>query len=217
MKLIVFDWDGTLADSTTNIVLALQRSCADLALEIPTAAQAKYVIGLGLRDTLMTVAPKLTEDRYPEMVAAFRKHFLESEHDIGLFDGAREMVDDLNGRGALLAIATGKSRVGLARALERLDWAKSFVTTRCADQGQPKPHPEMLLHVVNTCGADLAKTVMVGDTTHDMLLAQNAGVRAFACGYGAHDSEPLAAHNPIALAASVQELHQHLIKWLDHD
>jgi phosphoglycolate phosphatase len=217
MKLIVFDWDGTLADSTSMIVGALQRSCADLGLPVPDQRQARYVIGLGLRDTLLTVAPTLTEDRYPEMVAAFRKNYLEGEHDIRLFDGVREMLADLNDRGALLGVATGKSRAGLDRALSGLGIGKEFVATRCADEGQPKPHPEMLHHVVNTCGVAHERAVMVGDTTHDLQLAKNAGVASMAVAYGAHTPSDFDGYAPLATAHSISELHQHLIQWLAHE
>jgi phosphoglycolate phosphatase len=216
MKLIVFDWDGTLADSTALIVTALQKSCADLSLPPPTEERCRYVIGLGLRDTLMTVAPSLSEADYPHMVEAFRRNFIGGEADIPLFKGVPEMLSDLNARGAILGIATGKSKVGLARTLERHGIAKQFVATRCADEGHPKPHPEMLLYVINTCGADLDKTLMIGDTTHDLQLAANAGVQSVAVGYGAHDHEALLAHRPAArlLAQSIPELHTHLTHWL---
>jgi phosphoglycolate phosphatase len=217
MKLIVFDWDGTLADSTGVIVHALQRACHDLALPIPTPAQARHVIGLGLRDTLLMVAPTLSETRYPEMVAAFRRHFLEGEDDIILFEGVVPMLEALNEQGALLAVATGKSRAGLDRAFQKLGIGGQFITSRCADQGQPKPHPEMLLHVMNVAGVHPDRTVMVGDTTHDMMLASNAGVKAYACAYGAHPHNELDPHGPLAVAQSVQELHQHLMKWLDYE
>ncbi len=217
MKLIVFDWDGTLADSTALIVTALQKSCADLALPIPVEERCRYVIGLGLRDTLMTVAPTLNEDRYPEMVEAFRHNFVGGEADIPLFHGVPDMLTDLNARGALLGIATGKSKVGLARTLERHGIVKQFAATRCADEGRPKPHPEMLQYVIKTCGTDLNKTLMIGDTTHDLQLAANAGVQSVAVGYGAHDHEPLLAHQPAPriLAHSIPELHTHLIEWLE--
>jgi phosphoglycolate phosphatase len=216
MKLIVFDWDGTLADSTALIVRALQQSCRDMQLPIPSDTLARYVIGLGLRDTLTTVAPTLTEARYPDMVAAFKKNFLEGEDDIVLFDGVTDMLTRLNDAGALLGIATGKSRPGLDRALNKLGIKHQFVASRCADEGRPKPHPEMLLHVVNTCGADLDRTLMVGDTTHDMQLAANAGVRALAVSYGAHDAEPLFATNPIAVVGTIPELHTRLLHWYQH-
>jgi phosphoglycolate phosphatase len=217
MKLIVFDWDGTLADSTTMIVGALQRSCADLQLPVPTARQASYVIGLGLRDTLMTVAPTLTEDRYPEMVAAFRRNFLEGEHDIGLFDGAREMLADLNARGALLGVATGKSRPGLNRAMQHLGIEKEFVVTRCADEGHPKPNPEMLHYVINAAGVPHERAVMIGDTTHDLQLAKNAGVASIAVAYGAHTPSDFEHYAPLTTAHSISELHQYLIQWLTHE
>jgi phosphoglycolate phosphatase len=217
MKLIVFDWDGTLADSTALIVEALQKSCADLSLPIPVEERCRYVIGLGLHDTLMTVAPELTKERYPEMVEAFRRNFIGSEADIPLFKGVPEMLADLNARGALLGVATGKSKVGLARTLARHGIAKQFAATRCADEGRPKPHPEMLQYVIRTCGADLDKTLMIGDTTHDLQLAANAGVQSVAVGYGAHDHDALRAHRPAArlLAHSITELHTHLTEWLE--
>jgi phosphoglycolate phosphatase len=217
MKLIVFDWDGTLADSTALIVEALQKSCADLLLPIPVEERCRYVIGLGLHDTLMTVAPELTKERYPEMVEAFRRNFIGGEANIPLFKGVPEMLTDLNARGAILGIATGKSKVGLARTLERHGISKQFAATRCADEGQPKPHPEMLQYVIRTCGADLDKTLMIGDTTHDLQLAANAGVQSVAVAYGAHDAAPLLEFTPRArmLALSITELHTHLTEWLE--
>jgi phosphoglycolate phosphatase len=217
MKLIVFDWDGTLADSTALIVDALQKSCADLALPIPAEERCRYVIGLGLHDTLMTVAPELTKARYPEMVEAFRRNFIGGEADIPLFKGVPEMLVDLNARGALLGVATGKSKVGLARTLARHGITQHFAATRCADEGQPKPHPEMLQYVIRTCGVELDRTLMIGDTTHDLQLAANAGVQSVAVGYGAHDHEALRSHRPAArlLAHSINELHTHLTEWLE--
>jgi phosphoglycolate phosphatase len=217
MKLIVFDWDGTLADSTALIVDALQKSCADLALPIPAEERCRYVIGLGLHDTLMTVAPELTKARYPEMVEAFRRNFIGGEADIPLFKGVPEMLVDLNARGALLGVATGKSKVGLARTLARHGITQHFAATRCADEGQPKPHPEMLQYVIRTCGVELDRTLMIGDTTHDLQLAANAGVQSVAVGYGAHDHEALSSHRPAArlLAHSINELHTHLTEWLE--
>jgi phosphoglycolate phosphatase len=212
LKLIVFDWDGTLADSTKMITRALIQSCADLGLPTPTERQASYVIGLGLRDSLMAVAPSLSEDRYPEMVAAFRKRFIDGESGIALFDGARAMLDDLNAQGALLGVATGKSRAGLNRAIDTLGLHQVFSATRCADEGHPKPHPEMLLHVIQSCGAEASNVMMVGDTTHDLQLAQNAGVASIAVSYGAHD---FSAYDTFAVSHSIFELHQQLSRWLN--
>jgi phosphoglycolate phosphatase len=205
-RLVVFDWDGTLADSTGLIASCLQEACADLALPVPDAAAARHVIGLGLTDALRRVAPTLPRERYGELTARYRDRFLASDDAIALFDGVREMLDELDAAGHLLAIATGKSRAGLARALAQQRIAHRFVATRCADEGFPKPHPDMLLHLMDRTGADPVETLMIGDTTHDLELAANAGASAVAVTLGAHGGEDLARHAPLAVVESIGEL-----------
>ena len=209
-RLIVFDWDGTLADSTALIVFALREACRDLGVAIPDEASARHVIGLGLDDALGHVAPAVPPARYPELSARYRHHFLSRDAQIPLFDGVREMLVELEERGFLLAIATGKSRGGLTRALAQQGIAGHFVATRCADEGFAKPHPEMLLHLFARTGVGPEETVMVGDTTHDLELARNAGVAALAVSYGAHPRAGLAQYAPRALLDSPQALH----RWL---
>ena len=204
--LIVFDWDGTLVDSTTLIAEALQQACRDLEQPVPDDAAARFVIGLGLADAMKSVAPGLPAHRYPELGARYREHYLAREAEIPLFAGARELLADLDAAGYLLAVATGKTRAGLARSLARIGLEARFHATRCADEGFPKPHPDMLLHLMDRLAVDPQATLMIGDTTHDLELAQNAGAAGLAVSYGAHPPEDLARGSPLATLHSVAEL-----------
>ena len=217
--LIVFDWDGTLADSTALIAGCLQGACADLGLPVPTDEDARHVIGLGLADALRHVAPTLPQDRYAELTARYRDRFLaragEVHHlavarEVVLFAGVREMLDELDAAGHLLAIATGKSRAGLARALAQQRIAGRFAATRCADEGFPKPHPDMLLHLMDRTGVAAESTLMIGDTTHDLELARNAGAAAIAMTHGAHPGAELSRLAPLAAVDSIAALRE----WL---
>jgi phosphoglycolate phosphatase len=204
--LLVFDWDGTLADSTGIIAGAIQQACRDLELPVPDDEAARFVIGLGLSDALRHVAPTLPAAEHPRLSERYRHHYLARDPEIPLFEGAREMLDELDARGFLLAIATGKSRVGLTRALTQQGLAHRFVASRCADEGFPKPHPDMLLSLMERCGTTPGETLMIGDTTHDLELARNAGANAVAVTYGAHGLDGLAGLSPLATLSSVQEL-----------
>jgi len=205
-RLVVFDWDGTLADSTDIIAEALRGACADVGLPVPDAASARYVIGLGLRDALAHVAPALPPERYPELSLHYRRRFLARDPEIPLFAGARELLDELADAGYLLAVATGKTRIGLDRAMAASGLAGRFHATRCADESRPKPHPEMLLHLMDALAVTPASTLMIGDTTHDLELARDAGADAVAVAYGAHPPEGLVRLGPRATVHSMQEL-----------
>ena len=209
-RFVVFDWDGTLADSTGLIVYAIQAACRDIGEPVPDDFTARYVIGLGLADMLRHIAPRLPPERHRDLTARYRHHYLRADASIPLFAGVPEMLDELEAAGCLLGIATGKSRVGLDRAFDQQGIGHRFVATRCADEGFPKPNPDMLLHLMDRVGATAPETLMVGDTTHDVELARNAGVAAVAVSYGAHASAGLAKLDPLALVDSVDELR----RWL---
>jgi phosphoglycolate phosphatase len=208
--LLVFDWDGTLMDSTTTIIRCIQAAAQDLGLSTPTTENASYVIGLGLADAMKIAMPDVDPEYYPQIVARYRQHYLSQDHDLLLFDGVREMLTDLSQQGYLLAVATGKSRVGLNRALTQHNLTPLFHATRCADETFPKPHPAMLLELTSELGQDINRTVMIGDTTHDLLMAGNAGAEAIAVNYGAHEDHALQELNPVYIANSIAVLHQ----WL---
>jgi phosphoglycolate phosphatase len=205
-RFIVFDWDGTLADSTTIIAEALQQACRDIGAAVPDDVDARYVIGLGLADALRHVAPDLPPARHPDLVARYRHHYLAREAAISLFVGVREMLSELGAAGTVLGVATGKSRAGLDHALAQHDIGGFFAATRCADEGFAKPHPDMLLRLMDQVGAVPGDTLMIGDTTHDLLLARNAGVAGLAVGYGAHAPAGLAQLQPLATVQSIPDL-----------
>ena len=211
--LIVFDWDGTLMDSTATIVKCIQASAKDLGLPIPSREAASHVIGLGLGEALQIALPDVDPKYYPRMVERYRHHYLSKDHELTLFDGVPEMLQELSQQGYFLAVATGKSRVGLNRSLNAAGLLSTFDATRCADETFSKPHPAMLQELTRELGQDLRRTVMIGDTTHDLMMAQNAGASGIAVEYGAHPIEQLQACNPIYSARSVPNLHQ----WLNEN
>lgn len=207
-ELIVFDWDGTLMDSTHVIAASLQAACADVGVAVPSEADARYVIGLGLEDTFNHVAPGLDADGRRRLSERYRHHFLAREGQAPLYGGVQQMLSELHGRGRRLAVATGKARRGLERALDQTGLRPWFEATRCADEGFAKPHPDMLLMLLDITGVQPAHAVMVGDTTHDLELAANAGVDAIAVDYGAHPPELLETRPAVARCRSVAELHR---------
>jgi phosphoglycolate phosphatase len=209
-KLLVFDWDGTLIDSAATIVWCIQSACRDLGVPVPDDARASHVIGLGLHDALAYAAPGLAREDYGRMVERYRRYFLERDAAMRLFAGAGAMLSDLRDRGHVLAIATGKSRTGLARALDHTGLAPLFASSRCADQCAPKPAPDMILELMGELGATEANTLMIGDTVHDLEMAMHAGVPAVAVSYGAHPKPELEARSPLACVDSMDELS----RWL---
>lgn len=205
-ELIVFDWDGTLLDSAGAIVRAIQAASRDLGLSEPSEAQARHVIGLGLVDALSHAVPDLQPDRHQAMVERYRFHYLSGDRQLALFAGVREMLAALQSAGHTLAVATGKSRLGLERALDHSGLRAFFQATRCADECHSKPHPQMLEELMAEFGVAAASTVMIGDTSHDLLMASNAGVDGLAVTYGAHPHDHLLEHRPVACLHTVPEL-----------
>ncbi len=210
--LIAFDWDGTLFDSTALIARCIQRAAVDIGLPEPAFERAKYVIGLGLRDALEHAVPGLPAERYPELGLRYRHHYLASEHELSLFDGSLEMLQALKRRHHWLAVATGKNRAGLDRVLASSELGHLFDGTRTADETRSKPHPQMLLELMREFGTEPERTLMIGDTTHDLQLAANAGVPSVAVSFGAHDHESFAEFMPLFVAHSTRELHDWLVR-----
>lgn len=204
--LIVFDWDGTLMDSAAAIVHAVQAAARDLGLEPPTDARARHIIGLGLGDALRHALPDLAEEHYGELSARYRHHYLARDHELELFAGVEAMVRRLGDAGHMLAIATGKSRLGLDRALEVSGIGDLFHGSRCADECHSKPHPQMLEELLDEFGVGAEAALMIGDTSHDLLMARNASVDGVAVSYGAHPRQELEALMPVYCAGSIAEL-----------
>ncbi|MGE5472544.1 MAG: HAD family hydrolase [Bacteroidota bacterium] len=205
-ELLVFDWDGTLLDSAGAIVNAIQASSRDLGLPEPSDEQARHVIGLGLVDALRHAVPELPPERYQEMVERYRFHYLSGDNRLTLFAGVPAMLGRLRAAGHILTVATGKSRLGLERALDHSGLRPLFQASRCADECHSKPHPQMLEELMAEFGVAAASTVMIGDTSHDLMMANNAGVDGLAVTYGAHRHDHLLECKPRACLHSVREL-----------
>ena len=205
--LIAFDWDGTLFDSTKIIVRCIQRAVADVGGSVPTDDAAAYVIGMGLMEALAHAAPDVPPDRYTELGACYRRHYIAHQDDLSLFDGVLPMLVDLRARHHWLAVATGKSRRGLDEALGSVQLAGVFDGSRTADETAGKPHPRMLHELMREFGTEPERTLMVGDTTHDLQMALNAGCASVGVSYGAHEPAGFEALQPQAIVHSVAELH----------
>lgn len=209
--LIVFDWDGTLFDSTALIVRCMQAAARDLGLEVPSRERASYVIGMGLVEALEHALPGLSREQYPALGQRYRQHYFAAAHEVTLFEGVPAMLQALKARHHWLAVATGKSRRGLDEALAAVDMRTLFDGTRTADETASKPDPRMLLELMREFGAEPERTLMIGDTSHDLLLARNAGCPAIAVTYGAHAHESLRELEPLLVAHDVPTLHDWLL------
>ncbi len=197
--LIVFDWDGTVVDSTAVITNSIQRACRDLNLSVPSDEAARYVIGMGLQQALRHAVPDAPEEMIQPLVERYRHHYFAQDGDISLFDGVRETIAELHAAGYRLAVATGKSRNGLEHSMRSSGMAEYFHATRTADQTFSKPHPAMLLEIMEELEVEPERVLMVGDTTHDLQMAINAGVDAVGMTHGAHPAGQLRELAPLAL------------------
>ncbi len=208
--LIAFDWDGTLFDSTSLIVQCIQSACRDIGTPVPSDKDAAYVIGLGLHDALRHAAPGLPAERYPELGQRYRHHYVARQDELVLFPGSLEMLQALKANNHLLAVATGKGRKGLDDALSHSQLHGMFDATRTADETAGKPNPRMLLELMAQLGVAPGRSLMIGDTTHDLQLARNAGTARVAVSFGAHGSESFDDFEPLFVAHSTAELS----RWL---
>jgi phosphoglycolate phosphatase len=208
--LIVFDWDGTLFDSTRLIARCIQAACVDVGTTVPSDRDASYVIGLGLADALRHAAPELPRERHRELAERYRHHYHARLDDIVLFDGTLPMLQALKARNHWLGVATGKNRAGLDDALRRSSLGDLFDATRCADETASKPDPRMLNELMRELGSTPARTLMIGDTTHDLQLAANAGCASVAVSFGAHAHGEFSSFRPLHVAATTAEL----AEWL---
>jgi len=209
--LIAFDWDGTLFDSTKIITRCIQLAVRDVGGTVPTDEQASYVIGMALMQALAHAAPDVPADKYPELGARYRHHYLAHQNDISLFDGVLALLADLKARHHWLAVATGKSRRGLDEALQTVELKGMFNASRTADETAGKPHPRMLQELMREFGVEPERTLMIGDTTHDLQMALNAGCVGVGVSYGAHEPEAFQALQPRFVARSVRDLHDWLL------
>lgn len=191
-KMVVFDWDGTLLDSTGAITKVIRKACLEADLPDPGQEIASYVIGLGLADALRHAAPSANEEQVARLVNSYRQHYLSNDHELSLFEGVVPLLQALNDLNVICTVATGKSRQGLNRAMQQSDTTRFFAASRCADECFSKPHPQMLQELIDEFALAPNDVVMIGDTTHDLNMARSANTHAVAVRSGAHSAELLA-------------------------
>jgi phosphoglycolate phosphatase len=211
-RLLVFDWDGTLMDSEAKIVSCLDLTLRDLGRPALPREALLNVIGLGLPEVARALLPGAEAEMARRFIDRYRYHFL-SDHlaPSTLFPGTLDTLKELDRRGYLLGVATGKGRLGLQRSLEDTASAGLFAATRCADETASKPNPRMLFELMEVTGVAAGETLMVGDTEYDLLMARSAGVSAVAVSYGVHERERLLAHRPLACLDDIRDI----VRFLD--
>ena len=206
-RLVIFDWDGTLLDSVGSIVECTQVALDELGVTTVPESTIRQVLGLGLRETVEVLCPGCDDDLFTRVVETYRKHWFGgySTRPV-LFSGVRETLDELSRRGYLLAVATAKGRIGLDADLRATGLAGRFVATRTITEAPSKPAPGMVLDILDELGVSAPEAVVVGDTTHDLRMAANAGVAAVAVCSGSHPRAELEALEPAGCLASAVEL-----------
>jgi phosphoglycolate phosphatase len=196
--LLIFDWDGTLSDSTSKIVSCLQQAAETTGFPILEDQVICNIIGLGLPEAMERLYPELSADDKEQVRLHYIQHFLAADQTPSpFFPGVIEGLERLRDEDFAMAVATGKSRRGLNRVLDKLDMQKYFDASRCADETQSKPHPLMLHELLIEMSVSADKAVMIGDTEYDMEMAQNANVPSVAVSYGAHHIDRLKPFNPL--------------------
>ncbi|HEV3458114.1 MAG TPA: HAD-IA family hydrolase [Thermoanaerobaculia bacterium] len=207
LELLVFDWDGTLIDSVGSIVACTRAVIDELRLGEAGEAEIRDTIGLGLRETVALLVPGCDDERYDVILACYRRHWVATYRDrLPLFPGVPGMLGELARSGYLLAVATGNSRRGLEHALDQTGLRGIFHATRTADDAISKPHPQMLLDILEQLGVRADAAMMVGDSIHDLQMAASAGAHAVGVLSGAHGRDELMAQGPRAVLEHVAEL-----------
>ncbi|MFB1037563.1 MAG: HAD-IA family hydrolase [Sinobacterium sp.] len=189
--LYIFDFDGTLVDSVDGIVAAMQAAIADVLLPERSHAQVSNIIGLGLAEALQTLFPGIDDDKAEHAAERYSHHFINDHNGLVLFEGVEGVLQMLKAAGHSLAIATGKSRRGLDRVFDSSSLSQYFAYSRCADETKSKPHPLMLNQLLAETGISASDALMIGDTTYDIEMAANAGIKSVGVSYGVHSSQQL--------------------------
>ncbi len=209
--LLVFDWDGTLVDSIERITTSLQfasKQAVDVRL---SETQARDVIGLGLMEAIAKLHPELDATQHADalngIADAYRQHYLhDNTVPAPLFNGVNQLLDELRKDGYTLAISTGKSRAGLEQSINEHQLAEYFATTRCAGENRSKPHPEMLHEILEELNFSATQTLMIGDSEHDLKMANNADMQCIGVTHGVHNAATLNKHNPLTCLTDITEL-----------
>ncbi|MGD9000896.1 MAG: HAD-IA family hydrolase [Granulosicoccaceae bacterium] len=206
--LLVFDWDGTLMNSIDQIVHCLAVAAEDAGAPALPETSLRNIIGLGLTEAMQTLYPDEDEAMIQRLCRAYRHHFVEmGKGDSELFEGVEHMLEALLEQDFQLAVATGKARVGLKRIFDKTGYDRYFHASRCADETSSKPHPQMLHELMQELGTTPARTLMIGDSEYDLVMASNAGTASLGVSYGVHDCQRLLGHQPLTCVNTVTELH----------
>jgi phosphoglycolate phosphatase len=207
IKLVIFDWDGTISDSVARIVSSMQRAAVDLDMAVPSYLEVQEIIGLGLTEAAFRLFPQATREQVFQLQTSYSQHYrAEDSAPCAFFPGVEETLQQLKAEGYQLAVATGKSRAGLDRVLLNLGMEDFFHNSRCADETLSKPHPLMLEELLTEFDLSAEAAVMVGDTEFDMEMAVNAGMPRIAVSYGAHHADRLHAFDPLACVDLFSEI-----------
>lgn len=211
-RLLIFDWDGTLIDSQNGIVSCMKSAIQDLGLPVLSDFEIGDVIGLGLYEAISTLYPTISERHCEKLIERYRQHFLSMDQSLP-FDGVTATLNTLYEQGFDMAIATGKGRAGLDRAMQNIQFNHVFKASRCADETQSKPHPQMLYEILDELQVDAESALMVGDTEYDLAMAQTAEMDCVAVSYGVHAIERLHQYSPVTTLNNLSEL----LPWLNLD
>lgn len=211
-QLIVFDWDGTLMDSTGHIVQCMRQAISQLKFSPLTDSAISHIIGLGLNEAAQALYPNISARDVERLANCYREIWLSSPPNSPLFDNASSLIHNLNKQDLFLGVATGKSRSGLNKVLASTQLEPLFHATRCADECHSKPHPQMIEELMDFCGVTPKETLMIGDTEYDLQMAHNAGADSLAISHGAHGVKTLRACLPRGI---VDDLHQ-VEQWLNN-
>lgn len=205
--LIIFDWDGTLVDSIDWIVSSLSKAAISCDLNVPAEEAIKNIIGLSIQESLNRLFPNLDEEAQKQLISYYSQEFFSKQISTNdVFVGVNEMLVELKGKGFLLAVATGKSRAGLDKAMKGTALGGFFDVTRCADETISKPNPKMLNEIIEAMSVSRDKVVVVGDSVHDMAMAGNAGIASIAVLCGANSNAQLEQYNPLFILQQTTQL-----------
>lgn len=211
-KVVIFDWDGTLMDSVGRIVDSMQSAAVNVGVDVPSEVQIKNLIGLSLDVIVKILFPLDADEKSETIINAYKEHYLEhSTIDTPLFDNAYIMLETLKGKDKTLAVATGKARQGLDRLMKVSETTRFFKASRCSDEANSKPDPEMLFQLLEELNVSANEVVMIGDTVHDLKMAQQAGIDSIGVTYGVHNREELMEFSPVTIVDSIKELQATLL------
>ncbi|WP_448577440.1 HAD-IA family hydrolase [Thermaurantiacus sp.] len=216
MRLAVFDCDGTLVDSSANIVRAMQQTFAAFGLHDPDPHTVRRVVGLSLVEAMRMLLPEGDADLHARLADDYKAAFQRLRADRKLdpepmFEGVRDLLDRLVGDGWQLGVATGKSDRGLAFCLAHHRIEHLFTTLHTADRHPSKPHPSMLRACLADAGVTAERAVIIGDTVFDMGMGVASGVRALGVNWGYHEPAELLAHGAAAVAEDALHLESLLL------